>query len=298
MLIVSSKKDIWENHAYSKKDSFLDFDLDSELALDNTAYAKITKKAFKKRVKGKRILVLIHGYNLDFLDVLASYSMLHQNIVQHWATKKQPYDEVIGYTWHAGDDNFDYFKAKKFAAVASKRLQFLLKDTLKKADNIDVMTHSLGARVLLKALATGDTNLRPKIRNHFCIAAAVSNTCFEKGKHLRQATKQANATWIFHSKNDSSLKFNYLLAKYNTAMGLTGPIGKTKKYPKRTASIDCSDLVFTHGAYKRLPAFYSCLENILNKDMVVREKQFELEPPNTAQQTSNCTSDKSKLKPD
>jgi len=292
MLIVSSKKDLWENHSYSKKDSYLDFDLDSELALDDTAFAKITKKALKKRIKGKRILVFVHGYNPDFLDVLASYSTLHQNIVQHWSTQsaKQPYDEFIGYTWHAGGENFSYPEAKKLAAIASERLKVLLKETLKKADTVDVMTHSLGARVLLNALSSGKKESRPKIRNHFCIAAAVSNTCFERGKRLRKATQQADATWVFHSTNDSSLQFNYLLAKYNTAMGLTGPTGKAKNYPKRTATVDCSELVTTHGAYKRLPEFYGCLESILNKDMVVKKRQFVLEPtpsPTTTSQNSD-----------
>ncbi len=284
MLIISSKKDIWENHSYSKKDSFLDFDLDSELAQDDTAFAKITKKSFKKRVKGKRILLLIHGYNPDFLDVLASYSTLHQNMQQYFAKETPAYDEVIGYTWHAGGDEFNYSESKKFAALASDRLRNILNKTLAEANAIDAMTHSLGSRVLLRALAldktgtVGKKSKQPKIRHHFCLAASVSNTCFDKGKQLRAATQQAKATWVFYSKNDASLQSDALLAKSNIPLGLTGPLGKTKDFPKRTAAIDSSNVVFTHGAYKRSPVFYAFWESVLMKDVDVRGHRFELEP--------------------
>lgn len=294
MLIVSSKKDLWKNHGHSKKDIFLDFDLDSELAVDDTAYAKITKKTFKKRIKSKRILVLIHGYNPDFLDVLASYSTLHQNIQQQLANDN--YDEVIGYTWHVGTkEDSDYKDAKKDAVIASEKLQTLLK-TLEKADSIDVITHSLGSRVLLRALATKKQKKSKKqnkkkdagltIRHHFCVAPAVSNTCFQKGNRLRKATKQTEATWIFYSRNDSSLQSSDLLAKSNVAMGLTGPICKSRKvkkskrvnnFPKNTVTINSTSLVHTHGTYKRLPAFYNCLESIIKNDSSISGKELVLE---------------------
>ncbi len=304
MLIVSSKKDLWENpsfkqHSFAKKENFLDFDVDSELAVDDTAYAKITKKSFKKRIKGKRVLLLIHGYNLDFLDVLASYSTLHQNIQQELSHPElSHYHEVIGYTWHVGkhdvdDAKFSYAKAKRNAKKASKRLHKLLQKTLKNATSIDVISHSLGSRVLLTALADHDktsskqTSKKPLIRNHFCVAAAVNNSCFQKGKHLRNATKQTEATWIFYSKNDASLQTKKLLAKSNSAMGLTGPKAKKNKLPKRTASIDCSSFIYSHGAYKRVPIFYSCLGDILEGRMDVREKVFELEPTSTTSHTTS-----------
>ena len=282
MLIVSSKKNIWENHSFSKKDSFLDFDLDSELAQDDTAFAKITKKSFKKSVKGKRILLLIHGYNPDFLDVLASYSTLHQNMQQYFSQETAAYDEVIGYTWHAGGDEFNYSESKRFAAIASERLQLLLNETLGDAATVDVMTHSLGSRVVLRALALGKKSQRPKIRHHFCLAASVSNTCFNNDKQLRAATAQTKATWIFYSKNDASLQSDALLAKGNIPLGLTGPLGKAKDFPKRTAAVNSSSLVFTRGAYKRSPAFYDFWDGVLKKDVLVSGQKFELEPHTTS----------------
>tara|TARA_R110002073_G_scaffold10985_1_gene51009 strand:- start:256 stop:462 length:207 start_codon:yes stop_codon:yes gene_type:complete len=62
------------------------------------------------------------------------------------------YDQVIGYCWPGGDQRWEWLQVKSRANAVARIFRFLIEDLAKSASNLDLMSHSLGTRVSLRAL--------------------------------------------------------------------------------------------------------------------------------------------------
>ena len=132
--------------------------------------------------------------------------------------------------------------------------------------SLDVMSHSLGARVVFKALKqTAADNL---IRNYLCTAPAVDNEVLEKGEEFFDSVNKIEALYVFHSKRDKVLEGAYRLSEFDNVLCLYGPEDKQyiQNKTKNRYVANCKKKIGSHGAYKRSDAIYSyILRSMLKK---------------------------------
>lgn len=215
--------------------------------------------AVRNAVDGKKVLVIVHGYNNEFADIARAYDLIEDQTKKNMKTK---YDLVVGYTWPGGDDRFDYFAAKTRSGSLAPRFCENLRQLHSSATRpkaLDVMTHSMGARLTLEALKQLTTT--KVVRNLFLTAAAVDNESIEKGEEYFTANGRARNSFVFHSNNDQVLKFGYNVAEWDRALGLNGPEnpGDIIKHSKSTLVINCKRKINGHGEYKSQDEIYKFL---------------------------------------
>ena len=176
-----------------------------------------------------------------------SYQVIEQQAMVHLANA---YDMVLGYSWPGGDQKLDWWQAKKRANAVARMFRFLLDSLAGDAGAVDVMSHSLGARVTLKALKGSPGRI---VRNYFCTAPAVDNECFESDEEFADAIPSCERVYIFHSSRDEVLRFAYASSERDLALGLYGPEDKTYiEVATRTVFVaNCKKVVSNHGGARR-----------------------------------------------
>ncbi|UXY53123.1 alpha/beta hydrolase [Pseudomonas tohonis] len=252
MIIISSRKDFSNPDQLSETGHLI---REVDLAND-TVTAVLDFKDLLQLVKGKRLLLLVHGYNNEQYEVFDSYQVIEQQAMVHLANA---YDMVLGYSWPGGDQKLDWWQAKKRANAVARMFRFLLDNLAGDAGAVDVMSHSLGARVTLKALKGSPGRI---VRNYFCTAPAVDNECFESDEEFADAIPSCERVYIFHSSRDEVLRFAYASSERDLALGLYGPEDKTYiEVATRTVFVaNCKKVVSNHGGYKRTAAVYDYIQ--------------------------------------
>ena len=244
MWIISSRKDFTHSETLiesSNDDLIRKFDVYSHnFGIDGQL------DAFLNCIKGKPVILLIHGYNNEIDDVMHAYAILNTKLCK---LEIQDYC-VLGYTWPGGDDIFDYYTAKNRTTSVALRLSRLF-NQMSEVASLDVMTHSMGAHVLFKALQ----NRENSIRYHFAMASSVDNEAIERGERYHTASNACKLNFIFHSKNDDVLGLGYGIAEWDTALGYSGPEDPAST-ENNVKIINCKRVVTHHGGYKySLPVF-------------------------------------------
>lgn len=262
MFIISSRKSF--NNADLLRDDGHQF-REIDLSTDTEIRRIDTRSEFIKELSGKRILMLVHGHNNKQDDVYDAYSIVKIKVREFLETH---YDHIIGYSWPGGDNGLDWWASKKRADEVAGRFCLLIESVSQNVAALDVMSHSLGARVTLNALKQ---SLHSKIiRNYFCTAPAVDNEVFEKGEEFYDSINKAGALYIFHSKRDGILAGAYRLAEFDNALGLYGP--EDKQYiQNKTKNIyvaNCKKVVDGHSAYKHTDAIYKYIAKSIVKKPV------------------------------
>lgn len=220
------------------------------------------ENAFCKAMGNKSVLLLIHGYNNEQDEVHDAYSVIEEKVQAHIG---EHYDLVIGYSWPGGDKGMDWWASKRRANGVARRFRFLIENISQVAASLDIMSHSLGARVALKSLK--QSSKESVIRNYFCMAPAIDNEALEKGEEFSDALSKIAALYIFHSKKDGVLAAAYRIAEFDNALGLYGP--EDKQYiqhkTKNIFSINCKKKINCHGDYKRSDAIYKYISQTFIK---------------------------------
>lgn len=258
MLIISSRKkfndpDKLKSHGHGFKEINL---------LTDLSVRDLQEDEFLNEVSGKNVLLLVHGYNNEQDEVYDAYTVIENKLSEHTSNK---YDLVIGYTWPGGDKGIEWYSSKRRANSVARRFRSLISSMSKKANSIDIMSHSLGARVVLKALKQADNKII--IRNYFCMAAAVDNEVLEKGEEFHSSAGKSERIFVFHSKKDGVLSVAYRMAEWDNALGLYGPEDKAyiQNRAKTIFVANCKKVVGSHGAYKRSNAIYKYINKVLTK---------------------------------
>src|SRR5918992_5906865 len=99
MFIVSCRKDFWSTTDFSGGLDIRDLDMTGD-----GSGASVTSANFLQAITGKRVMVLVHGYNNDRLDVLDSYGTIERQMRQlnFLGGASAPYEAVIGFAWPGG----------------------------------------------------------------------------------------------------------------------------------------------------------------------------------------------------
>jgi len=226
----------------------------------------------QRAVAGQRILILVHGYNNEFADVIRAYDLIEHQTRRHMRNK---YDLILGYTWPGGDSRFEYLPAKTRAGAIAPRfcenLRRLHAPTDLRLESIDVMTHSMGARVSLEALK--HLTRRNVVRNLFLLASAVDNESIERDEEYFTANRRVRNSFVFHSRHDQVLSLAYRAVEFDRALGQNGPENPADivEHSPQTLVVNCKNKIQSHGDYKSTDAVYKFLSR--NVD-TVQARQF------------------------
>lgn len=210
MIIISARKDFDDPERLAEDHQIKEIDLTKEKKSGSPI--KITKN----EVSEKNILILIHGYNNERDEVYDAYQIIEKNINSHIPNR---YDMIVGYSWPGGDDWHDWWKSKSRANGVARKFRFLLESLHGLNASVDLMSHSLGARVCLKALKETDAN-DALVKNYYCMAPAVDNECLEPDEEFHDALNACERLFVFHSARDKVLKVSYFMAEWDRALGL------------------------------------------------------------------------------
>lgn len=211
---------------------------------------------------GKRVLMLVHGFNTTADSALANYQLIKGNVSQlkdH--AGNELYDIVIGYLWPGNDHGVEYYQAKKHAERAAKRMTSTVQELASCASSIDLFAHSMGNRLMLEALKPMPANpsKRP-IQNFYSLAPAVDNESLEKGEEYYPSTTQCENIFVFHSERDDVLKYLYLSSEQDRALGYKGE-EHAKCVPMNVQFIDCTAFVGGHSEYFHTQPLYQFILN-------------------------------------
>jgi hypothetical protein len=262
MYMVSCRRDFWSATDFSTADEIRDLDL-----AGNGQGPAVPPAVFLNAMAGKRITVLVHGYNNEQRDVLDSYGTIDtkMRLLGFLGRTNAPYDALVGFAWPGGSAGVSFPFARGRADDAAPRLNQLFASLKGSNATIDVNSHSLGAHVTFEALRDATTNV---VRNAWSFASAVDNESVEKGERYYTASQRCSRVYVFHSKNDPVLRVWYRLGDvfdFDTALGYSGPEDPRAiidNSPNVTV-INCKDVVSSHGGYRSTGQVWSFMQQEL-----------------------------------
>ncbi len=269
MLLISSRLALTDEDRIGPTDEYWDIRIQRAMSVRQTQLEDISP--LEDAVRGKKVLLLVHGYNNLLDDVIRAYDKVEEKVNRHM---KSAYDQIIGYTWPGGDNRFDYFNAKTRAGAVAPRFCDNIRQLTTPANRpaaLDIMTHSMGSRVALEALR--HLNRRNVVRNVFLMASAVDNESIERGYEYYTAARSVRNAIVFHSRHDHVLKVAYSLAEFDAALGLNGPEDPANiiQHSPETLVVNCKNHIRKHGDYKSTDAIYKYLARNVS---TVRAPQF------------------------
>lgn len=214
---------------------------------------ELTPAQVAARINGKRVLVLVHGYNVT--DAFDAYCRIESHLETRNEYGITPwYDEVIGAALPLSRLEWAFWLAVMRAGKAGRLLAAALEDFEPAA--LDIEAHSLGCMVTLEALDHG-----LYCRNAILTAAAVDNESIQEREKYALAVQRAGRILVAYSRHDPVLRGAYKIGMWDNALGLTGPQNPAR-CNRRIESLDCSDVVDAHGAYKRCEMLFDAWREI------------------------------------
>ena len=220
MYMVSCRREFWSANDFSTADEIRHLDLTG-----NGQAPPVTPATFLAAMAGKRVTVLVHGYNNEQQDVLDSYRTIDEQmrLLGFLGRANAPYDALIGFAWPGGASGVSFPFARGRAEDAAPRLRQLLASLQGSGAIVDINSHSLGAHVTFEALRDATANV---VRYAWNFASAVDNESVEKGERYYSAAQRCQKFYVFHSKNDPVLRVWYRIGDFfdfDTALGYSGP---------------------------------------------------------------------------
>lgn len=227
-----------------------------------TPGSRITTRTLKDlcgAVKGSSALVLVHGYASPIESVGASYASIE-------ARARGLYDHVVGFTWPSVHVVAQWWKAVRNAEAVDRSFVHICRAL--NAAHLDVMTHSLGARVLLSGLDELPRK-QPTFRHVWLTAAAVDNEALERNEEFYAATEQIGRVFVMHSRRDNVLRLAYLGSNGDRALGLHGPEEIAATRPNVHA-VNCKRVVRSHSGYRSSAKVFGFIADVLSARDVPR----------------------------
>jgi esterase/lipase superfamily enzyme len=271
MILISCRRKFTSTVEFNKQDEIREGDV------------TMTEAELAEAVRGKRTLILVHGYNNEMPAVIDAYDRVREmmRLSKLLAPDPRGYDVVLGYAWPGGWSGLSFPVAVLRANRTGKRFRDTLAKLQNAAASVDVQTHSLGARVAMEALDRGGVTLR----NLWLLAAAIDDETVEKGEEYFDAAQRCSRVYVMHSEQDPVLRTAYRigdLLDHDRALGWKGP-----QRPKKIADsspntkvVNCRQVVTSHGGYR---AAAECYDYWLNELLTASAPQFsELTPENRA----------------
>ncbi len=98
------------------------------------------------------------------------------------------------------------------------------------------------------------------VQNFYSLAAAVDVESIEENHQYYNATQECQNMYVFHSNRDDVLKFLFLIAEKDEALGFKGK-GDLNLTSKNIQFIDCTSFVDGHSGYFLAAPLYKFIQN-------------------------------------
>jgi len=202
-------------------------------------------------VQRKHVVLLVHGYNSSLRDVCSAYN----RIMGLFHEADLPGECFVGYAWPGGDKFFHYWSVRRRVRQVSSRLAELLGILSLRAASVDIVAHSLGCLVTLRAM-----QIRGLLyfRNLYLMAAAVRNHMLSDGVYFSGAVSHCSGVYIFKSRNDMVLCHGFPIGESGAEpLGYTGPV-PFDTVVSNSMTVDCSGMPdpIRHESYSRRAEIY------------------------------------------
>lgn len=252
--MISCRKDFNSNLFFAEENQYRNYTNPSS----PDTFQNIKLDQILEAASHKHVLIMVHGFNNPMENVLKSYWELLKGLGDEGLTGPGQYGLILGFTWPGSRFGAGYFGAVPKANRSASYLVDLISNLQGVAHSVDVQTHSLGARVALKALAN------PKkafVDNLMLAAAATDNHLLEPEKLFAPALNSVNRCFSYHSSRDPVLGGAFwigdILDGIHAALGWKGPRSKplTLKAPNLYI-VDCSVRIDSHGGYRACSQYY------------------------------------------
>lgn len=245
-----------------------DFNSDRQFAPANQVEG-MTDAQLADRVRGKHVLILIHGYRTPIHNVRAAYLAIEDGLRAQGLISPTNYGEVVDFAWPSYRLRVSFPAAIPHANAASEYFYDLMQLLTGTARTIDVQTHSLGARVALQGLAAQS---EVKTDNLILTAPAVDNECLDPQQEFNEVLARTRRCYVLHSKQDSVLRM-YTLAKADRALGKNGP-QRPKVIEQKCPNVfvvDCHRIVKKdHSGYRKVAHYYDFWKQVLESPSTIR----------------------------
>jgi len=124
---------------------------------DHTVFmqgSNLTESAFdSEEIRGKNVLLLIHGYNNNSKEALSTYRLINAHVSAFKDNRQTKfYDIVLGYLWPGNDQSVEYYDARRHVSELAKTLRSHLEFLAASSGKVDVLAHSMWNNHVLEAL--------------------------------------------------------------------------------------------------------------------------------------------------
>jgi esterase/lipase superfamily enzyme len=234
---------------------------DTEKISVGTSFCEVLNPKIKaldsKEIEGKKVLLLVHGYNNDFAEALSTYQLINTHVSTFEDSKC--YDLIIGYLWPGDDSALEYYDAKSRIPILAKRMRNHLTFLCSSAAQVDVLAHSMGNLLVLEALNDQFSLNKKPVQNFYALAPAVDDESIEKNEKYYFSTQNCEKIFVFFSKKDDVLKWCYHLAEGDRALGYMGAENPSQ-LPLNVQLINFSHAIDNHSQYFNFLPFYEFLK--------------------------------------
>ncbi|HEY2810251.1 MAG TPA: alpha/beta hydrolase [Rhabdochlamydiaceae bacterium] len=204
---------------------------------------------YNKEIKNKNVLLLVHGYNNNPEEALSTYHLVNLYVSAFKAKAQSKfYDLVIGYLWPGDDSPLKYYDAKRHVSKLAKTMRSHLEILSASAARLDVLAHSMGNRLVLEALNYAPSGNKKIVHNFYSLAAAVNDESIEKNEKYYPSTQNCERIFVFYSRNDGVLKWDYSLAERDEALGYEGA-KDPMRLPGNVQLINYTNFIGQHSQY-------------------------------------------------
>ena len=195
--------------------------------------------------------ILVHGYNCAEPQVVQDYAAFATALNR----------DCIAYSWPGGCHPLDFPAAVYRAALAGYRLRDVFSMRQLRSCRENIITHSLGARVVLTALKAG----RLRVGKLILMAPAVDWNVFDVGGEFESVPACCDSVHILYSNRDEVLTLAFPVGDFggdHRALGLDGPRDPLAT-PHNVMLHDLSAFIDAHSAYLTNPQCTTLVKSLL-----------------------------------
>lgn len=212
----------------------------------------LTREQFAAMIAGKRVLNFSHGYHNSEANADKTIATVAQRVDQ----AQLGYDVLVLFSWSGGLTYAGFGMAVARTKSCGLKLRELLELEALNGARIDCASHSLGAGVVVHALASPGS---AHVDRWIALAAAIPEDCLNEGKEYDVHKLSVRTVFVPFSERDSVLKCAYPLGSFgNKAMGLKGPKHDSSGMllPVGVTAIDVTKFVGSHSEAYQAPEVY------------------------------------------
>jgi esterase/lipase superfamily enzyme len=248
-LLVSDRASLWDPDKLSTQTIIMQEPTEKKIPL------------IKWNMKGKKVLLLVHGFNNNAQEALSTYRLIDTNLSTFMNERRSSsYDYVIGYLWPGYHEAWEYFEAKQNVAKLAIKLRSHLEALADSGAKVDVLAHSMGNFLVLEALNYPSPQNKKLVNNYYSLAAAVDDETLEKGQKYYNSTQNCEKLFVFYSNGDEVLKWSYRIAEWDKALGSIGA-EHPDKLSQNVQLINYTKFIGAHSQYFTYLPIYAFIGN-------------------------------------